>query len=274
MEKNIIEKLAQTRDFIFSKTRRRPEIGIILGSGLDRVSSNVASFVSFSFKVLPNMPQVPALKPRRELIIGSLFGRDVAVLNGRLHFYEGFSIQDTVYPVRLMKTLGVRTVIITAATGGMDKKFREGDLVFLKDQINLMGVNPLVGNHNDEFGSRFPDMTNIYDADITSLCASFAKKNRIRSYDGVYTALSGPSYETPAEIRAFKKLGGDVVGMSVVPEAIAAHQMGLRVIGISYISNMASGLSRGKLSHENVLKIGKTVSDRLLKVLKFMFGII
>ncbi|MFH1378657.1 MAG: purine-nucleoside phosphorylase, partial [bacterium] len=243
-----------------------PRVGIILGSGLGRVADDLQDTVSFSYKDLPHFPKTGVDGHSGKLVFGHLSGKLVVVMQGRPHYYEGFAMKDIVYPVRLMKMLGAKCLIVTAAVGAVNSKYHTGDIVFLKDHINFMGYNPLIGAHNERFGERFPDMGCAYDRDLLKFGISFAKRKKIHVHQGVYVAVSGPSYETPSEIRVFGKLGGDVVGMSVVPEVIAARQMSIRVVGICNVSNTAS--SHVDVTHKEVLAAGKKSTASMTKLIK------
>jgi len=267
MEQTIIEKLGETRSYIQQRTKVIPKVGIILGSGLGSVIEHSAEDAVFHFNELPHFPSTTVHGHNGELVIGDYAGKGVAIMQGRVHYYEGYSMQEVTYPIRLMKWLGVEYVIITAAVGGMNPKYKKGDVVLIKDHINLMGENPLRVVHHSWFGERFPDCTEIYQKELRKIGVAAAKKHKIRAYEGVYTALSGPSYETPAEIKAFRKLGGDVAGMSVVPEAVAANQMGIKVLGITYVANMSPGVGKSPLSHAEVVDTGKKTADKLGKII-------
>ncbi len=236
METNIILKLKETENYVRGRTAILPEVGIILGSGLGGLAESSVEDAVFNYNELPNFVSSTVAGHAGRLILGSLSNRPVAVMQGRFHYYEGYGMDEVIYPVRFLKTLGVKYLIITSACGALNPGFKLHDIVFLKDHINLMGANCLRGAHHPQFGERFPDMGQIYSPELRKK-ARAALKLKLRTKEGVYTAVSGPSYETSAEIRAYRKLGGDLVGMSVVPEAVAAKQMGMCVLGISYVSN-------------------------------------
>ncbi|MFQ3675352.1 MAG: purine-nucleoside phosphorylase, partial [Endomicrobiia bacterium] len=196
--------------------------------------------------------------------------KKVVIMQGRIHFYEGYKLQEVTMPIRIMKFLGIKSLILTSAVGGIKGRLplKPMDIVLIKDHINNMGDNPLVGTHFEQFGARFPDMSEIYSKDLRDIAKKVAKNLNIKIYEGVYIASRGPSYETPAEIQAFKKLGADLAGMSVVPEAIVARQSGIKVLGISYISNLAAGISKTVLTHEEVLDNAKKVAKKFNELLK------
>lgn len=267
MEPNVIQLLGETRSYIQQRTKVVPKVGIILGSGLGTVIESSEEDAVFHFNELPHFPQATVQGHNGQLIIGDYSGKGVAIMQGRVHFYEGYSMEQVTYPVRLLKWLGAEYLIITAATGGINPKYRKGDIVFLKDHINLMGENPLRGPHNSWYGERFPDCSEVYSKALRKLGLAAARKNRVTAREGVYAALSGPSYETPAEIRAFGKLGADVAGMSVVPEAIAGSQMGMKVLGIAYVANLAPSAGRKALSHKDVVETGRQTASKLGKII-------
>ena len=266
-EKNILEKIKESTKYIKKRTKLNPKIAIICGSGLSNIKD-----VMKQEKVIP-YSQIPYFKKSTveghigELIIGKIQSTDVILLNGRVHYYEGYSMQDIAYTIRVMKSLGIENLVVTCAVGAINKKYDLGDIVIIKDHINFMCDNPLIGKHYNEFGDRFPDMTKIYDKNLIKKILKFVKSNKMKVYEGVYFAVSGPSYETPAEINAYRKLGGDVVGMSLVPEAIVANQMNMKVTALTYVSNKASGLSKKILTHNEVLQAGKKAAVSIKKII-------
>jgi purine-nucleoside phosphorylase len=237
-----------------------PSIGLILGSGLGSLAESSPDDVVFSYDELPHFVSSTVPGHAGRLIFGELCGRDVVVMQGRFHYYEGYTMDEVTFPVRLMRRLGVEHCIITAAAGAMNPRYRPGDIVILKDFINCMGVNCLRGSAPGDGSERFADMTEAYGASLRKLALRAARKLKIRAYEGVYIAVPGPSYETPAEVRMFRKLGGDVVGMSVVPETMAARAAGMNVLGIAYAANRAAGLAGRPLSHAEVMQTGQKVS--------------
>ena len=267
MEQSIISKLAETRNYIRLRTQITPKIGIILGSGLGNVMESSKEDSVFHFNELPHFSPSTVHGHNGELILGDYLGKGIAIMQGRVHYYEGYPMEQVMYPVRLMRWLGIEYLIITAATGSLNPIYKKGDLIILKDQINLMNENPLRGTHYPEFGERFPDSSELYSKELRKIGAAAAKKIKISAREGVYLAVSGPSYETPAELKAFRKLGGDVVGMSVVPETIAASQMGIKVMGIAYISNLAVPGRKQPLMHSDVVETGKKTGQKLGKLI-------
>lgn len=232
-----------------------PEIGIVLGSGLGGLADRIEAPVYVDYKELPGFPVSTAPGHKGRFVFGRLAGRQVVCMQGRFHYYEGWPMADIVLPVRVMKALGIRALILTNACGGVNYDFNVGDLMILEDHINLLGTNPLIGPNADDFGPRFPDMSAVYTPALRQVADAAGAALGIPLRHGVYLAYTGPSYETPAEIRAFRTLGADAVGMSTVPEAIAASHCGLPVLGISLITNMAAGMGDKRLDGDHVIAI-------------------
>ena len=267
-EKNILQKIKESKRYIESKCKTSPKTAIICGSGLSNIKNIIEQQKVIPYSKIPYFKQSTVEGHTGELVLGKIKSADVALLNGRVHYYEGYTMQDISYPVRVMKALGAENIIITCAVGSINRNYNMGDIVVIKDHINFMCDNPLIGKHYSEFGDRFPDMTNIYDKNIIKQILKSAGKNKIKIHEGIYFAVSGPSYETPAEINAYGKLGGDVVGMSLVPESIVANQMNMKVAALTYVSNKASGLSKNSLTHKEVLLAGKKAAIAMEKILK------
>jgi len=241
-------------EFINSKTGAfKPEVGIILGSGLGELADEYCN-IAVPYSDIPGFIKSTVKGHKGRLVFAEINGKKVVMMQGRNHFYEGHSLQEITFPVKAMKKLGVKTIILTNAAGAVNENFRPGDLMLITDHINFMGANPLVGQNDDTLGERFPDMTEIYKKDLINLAEECAKDLGINIQKGVYFANSGPSYETPAEIKMARILGADAVGMSTVPEAIVANYCGMNVLGISCISNAASVSGGAKLSHEEVIE--------------------
>ncbi len=251
--------IRQTADF-------EPEIGLILGSGLGGLADELENRVVIDYADIPDFPKSTAPGHKGRMALGELSGKKLICMQGRFHYYEGWDMEDIALPVRTMKRLGIRSLIVTNAAGGVNPGFEAGDLMLIADHINLMGVNPLRGANDDTVGPRFPDMSHAYPESMRALARKAAQRIGIPLREGVYLACSGPSYETPAEIRAFRTLGADAVGMSTVPEVIAAVHCGLPVLGISLISNMAAGISPNPLSGEEVIEMGKRKAEQLKKL--------
>ena len=255
-----------------SSIRRRvpgfhPEIGLILGSGLARAVPTLERSRTILYKDIPGFARATVPGHEGRLILGRAGGKNVAVLQGRVHYYEGHDMAAIALPVRVLKSLGLRTLVVTAAVGALKPAIKPGHLTVVRDHINLMGANPLRAVHEKEFGAMFPDMTGAYDARLREIILSICRRRKIPAREGIYVAVGGPSYETPAEIVAFRKLGGDVVGMSVVPEVLPARQMGVTTAAVVWTSNMAAGLPGAVLDHAEVLALGEQVSGDLRAVL-------
>lgn len=264
----ILNQLNQTKTFLESKTKLRPQIAVILGSGLGAFADHVDVDIKIPFSEVPNFNAPSVEGHGGYLIVGKIGSKPVMILQGRIHFYEGHSIQDVVYPVRFLKWFGIEKLLLTNSAGGMGDGMSEGDLMIIEDQINLTGVNPLIGPNIKELGPRFNDMSECYSKELSGVIESIMKAQNISYRKGIYCGVSGPCYETPAEIKAFKMLGASAVGMSTVAECIAANHCGLKVAGISCITNLAAGISKNKLSHAEVTDTAKRVEQSFIKVVK------
>ncbi|MFC2400402.1 MAG: purine-nucleoside phosphorylase [Streptococcus sobrinus] len=252
----LIDKIKQTRDFLQGKGMVAPEFGLILGSGLGELAKEVENAIVLDYTEIPNWGRSTVVGHAGKLVYGDLAGRKVLALQGRFHFYEGNPLEVVTFPVRVMKALGCQGVLVTNAAGGIG--FGPGTLMAISDHINLTGQNPLIGANLDDFGPRFPDMSNAYSKDYRQTAHRVAEKLGIKLDEGVYIGVTGPSYETPAEIRAFKTMGADAVGMSTVPEVIVAAHSGLKVLGISAITNHAAGF-QDELNHEEVVAVTQRI---------------
>lgn len=259
MPQSVIEKLQETIAYIKSSAIAKPRVGIVLGSGLGSFVKSIEIEKSFSFGELPHFIPPTVEGHSGNLILGSVFGQSVAVLQGRNHYYEGHSMESVVFPTRVLALLGCEVIILTNSAGGFGETMQAGDFMIIEDHINLTGTNPLMGPNIKELGPRFPDMTEAYDRKLISMMESTFQRLNIRYHKGVYCGVSGPTYETPAEVRYLKLIGGKAVGMSTVPETIAANHLGVRVAAISCITNLAAGISSKKLSHEEVTETAKKV---------------
>ncbi|MDR3331030.1 MAG: purine-nucleoside phosphorylase [Synergistaceae bacterium] len=247
------EKTAEAMAAINRKNTLRPRFGIILGSGLGGVADAIEDPVVIPYEEIPYWPRTTAIGHAGRLIIGVLENVPVAVMQGRVHYYEGYAMDEVTFPVRILGELGVKTLFATNASGGINLSYAPGDLVAIYDHINYMGTNPLIGANEDKWGPRFPDMTYAYDREYIEKLCGVAREDGITLHKGVYIAFTGPSYETPAEIRMARVMGADVVGMSTVPEVIVANHMGMRVLAVSCVSNYAAGITASKLHHQEVL---------------------
>lgn len=251
----MMSKTDESLNYIRSVTDANPEIGLILGSGLGQLGDEIENMQAINYGDIPHFARSTAPGHKGRFVIGQLAGKQVICMQGRLHCYEGHSMEDIIYPVRIMKRLGVRSLILTNAAGGINLSFEPGDFMLVTDHINFMGTNPLIGPNDSNLGPRFCDMTYAYDAGLMDKARQAAAEAGCVLKEGVYLACTGPSFETPAEIRAFRTLGADAVGMSTVPEAIAASHCGIKVVAISCITNMAAGILPNPLSEQEVIDI-------------------
>lgn len=264
----MFEKLEKAASFIEGKYNGTPEIGLILGSGLGVLADEIENPVKIPYGIIPEFPVSTVEGHAGQLVLGELGGKKVVAMQGRFHFYEGYSMDKVTFPVRVMKMLGVEKLIVTNAAGGVNKSFEAGDLMLITDHINNTGTNPLIGPNDGRFGPRFPDMSEAYSRDMQAVAKNIAGKLNISLKEGVYVGNSGPAYETPAEVRLARVLGGDAVGMSTVPEVIVARHCGMKVLGISCITNMAAGILDQPLSHEEVIETTEKVKGSFLSFVK------
>jgi len=261
-------EIVEAKDYILSKTTATPEIGIILGSGLGGLADEIENSVVIPYEDIPFFSESAAVGHANELVIGQLEGKTVVAMKGRYHFYEGYSLDEVTFPVRVMKALGIDKLIITNACGAVNTEFNPGELMLITDHINLVGINPLIGKNNDDLGTRFPDASEIYNRELRNTALQVAQEHNITLREGVYGWWSGPVYETPAEIRMIRILGGDAIGMSTVPEAVVAAHSGLKVLGISCLTNMASGILDEPLSHEDVIAVAAKSRNTFVHLIK------
>jgi len=259
--------------YIRTKTNAEPKIGLILGSGLGDFCGTLENTVSISFKEIPDFPVSTVEGHAGAFVFGTYQGKQVVALRGRIHYYEGYTQQEITMPVRIMRKLGVETLILTNAAGGINLDFAAGTLMLITDHINYSGANPLIGPNLDEFGVRFPDMSNVYTKSLRDSLKEYASKEKISLKEGVYCMYSGPNYETPAEIRFFRTMGADAVGMSTVPEALVAAHSGMQVLGISCITNMAAGVLNQKLDHKEVVETANRVKKDFTKIVAYAIQI-
>ncbi len=253
---------------ISSKTNLHPQIALVLGSGLGAFADEFESAVKVPYVEIPHYPRSTAIGHAGQLVLGKVGEIPVAAMQGRVHLYEGYSAKDVAFPIRVFARMGIKAVILTNAAGGIKHEFVQGQLVVIKDHINLQGVSPLTGRNDERFGPRFPDMTIAYDRRFREMTIGEGNRNHIGLYEGVYAALPGPSYETPSEIRYLRTIGADLVGMSTVPEVIAARHSGIRVLGISCVTNAAAGILDQPLDHKDVLETGERVRGQFIALLK------
>jgi purine-nucleoside phosphorylase len=254
--------------FILAKTKLRPRIGLVLGSGLGAFANELAGAARIDYAKIPHFPRSTAIGHAGRLVIGRVGAVPVAAMQGRVHFYEGYTMAEVIFPMRVMARMGIRAVILTNAAGGINTGFKQGCLVALRDHINLQGTNPLIGPNEDQFGMRFPDMTQVYWTPYRVAALKEGRRLGIEMSEGTYAALTGPSYETPAEIRYLRAIGADLVGMSTVPEVIAAAHLGIRVLGISCVTNMAAGILDQPITAEEVLETGERVKANFVALLR------
>jgi purine-nucleoside phosphorylase len=254
--------------FLRSQTSLRPKIGLVLGSGLGGFADELAEATRIPYSQIPSFPRSTAIGHAGQMVIGKAAGIPVAAMQGRVHLYEGYSASEVAFPTRVLGRMGIRALILTNAAGGINSEYKQGALVVLSDHINLQGQNPLVGPNDERFGPRFPDMTQAYYKPYRALTLEAARKLGKTVYEGVYAALLGPSYETPAEICYLRSIGADLVGMSTVSEVIVARQMGIKILAISCVTNMAAGIPDKPLNHEEVLETGRRVQGDFVALLK------
>lgn len=262
------DQVAAAADFIRGHSKAVPAIAVVLGSGLGDFASRLGNAVSFSYQQLPHWPASTVVGHEGRLVIGDVNGRRVAALSGRAHFYEGHDLRTVTFATRVLGALGVKTLILTNAAGGVNTRFSPGSLMVIDDHINLMGSNPLIGPNDERFGPRFPDMTEVYSKPLRRAADEAARTIGLTLEHGVYVVWHGPSYETPAEIRYLRMIGADAVGMSTVPEAIVARHMGIDVLGISCITNFAAGVLPQPLNHEDVLATAQRVRGQFTALLE------
>ncbi|MEC2075766.1 purine-nucleoside phosphorylase [Metabacillus fastidiosus] len=260
--------IQETVSYLLSKYKITPKIGLILGSGLGVLADEIEDAVKVPYDQIPNFPVSTVEGHAGQLVFGKLMGADVVAMQGRFHFYEGYSMEKVTFPVRVMKELGVEILIVTNAAGGINESFEPGDLMIITDHINNMGTNPLIGPNDAKLGVRFPDLSEAYNKELRKIAKEASTELNINIQEGVYVANTGPTYETPAEIRALRILGGDAVGMSSVPEVIVARHSNIKVLGISCISNMAAGILDQPLSHDEVIETTEKVRENFLNLVK------
>ena len=263
---NYMDKINESINYINERSKIIPTIGLILGSGLGCLGEKIENPTIIEYKNIPNFPVSTVEGHKGQLIIGQLGGKDVIAMQGRFHYYEGYPLNEVVFPVRVMIGLGIESLIVTNAAGGVDKSFKPGDLMIINDHINFTGQNPLIGKNLEELGPRFVDMTLGYDKDLMVLAKNIGEKLNIPLQEGTYMWFTGPTYETPGEVRLARTLGASAVGMSTVPEVIVAAHQGIKVLGISCITNMAAGILDKPLKHEEVIETSLMVKDKFEKL--------
>ncbi|HCC07566.1 MAG TPA: purine-nucleoside phosphorylase [Clostridiales bacterium] len=262
IEKDLITKIEEAKKYIEDRIKVKPEVGIVLGSGLGDLAEEVDDAVMIQYSDIPHFKTSTVIGHEGVLILGTFMNKNVVMMKGRVHFYEGYSMQEITFPTRVMKALGVSNIIVTNAAGAVNKEFFPGELMIINDHINMVGINPLIGKNFDELGTRFPDMTSQYNKELISIANDIAFNLKLKIKEGIYAYMSGPNYETKAEINMLRILGADAVGMSTVPEVIVAKHAGMDVLGISCITNMASGILGTPLNHEEVIEVSNIVKDK------------
>jgi purine-nucleoside phosphorylase len=266
------DQVSEAAEAIRKRVKEIPAIGVVLGSGLGDFANSITDTVTIGYGDLPHWPASNVIGHQGKLVVGTSRGKTIAALAGRVHLYEGHDVRTVVFAVRALGLLGVKTLILTNAAGGVNTSFSQGALMAIDDHINLTGANPLAGPNEDRFGPRFPDMTEVYSARLREIADRAAKAINLPLAHGIYVALLGPSYETPAEIRYLRAIGADAVGMSTVPEALAARHMGLAVLGISCITNMAAGVLPQPLDHAEVMETARRIRGQFIALLEGVIG--
>ncbi len=264
-EKHVLERIEEAASYIASRSSIRPEIGLILGSGLGVLADSLEEAVTVNYSDIPHFPVSTVEGHAGELLLGKIGGRPVLLMKGRFHMYEGYQGETVTFPIRVMKKLGITGLLVTNAAGGVNTSYEPGDLMLISDHLNMTGTNPLIGPNHKELGVRFPDMSEGYSKRLRAIAKDIAASQGLKLQEGVYAGLLGPSYETPAEIRMLRVLGADAVGMSTVSEVVIARHSGIEVLGISCISNMAAGILDQPLSHEEVMETTDRVKQQFLK---------
>lgn len=254
LQQDVFNNAKKAASYLENKGIENVEVGLILGSGLGELADEIENPIVIPYTEIPSFPVSTVAGHAGQLVYGTLGGKRVLALQGRFHYYEGYSMNEVTFPVRVMRFLGTESIIVTNAAGGVNKEFSPGDLMLITDHINSFGTNPLIGPNDEQFGVRFPDLTQAYDLDYQNIAKEVANELELSLKEGVYYGVTGPTYETPAEVRMIQKVGGDAVGMSTVPEVIVARHAGMRVVGISCISNLAAGMGE-TLNHEDVIEV-------------------
>ncbi|WP_343213131.1 purine-nucleoside phosphorylase [Fusibacter paucivorans] len=273
MMETMAVNLIEAKEFVAQYIDEAPTVGLILGSGLGDLAEEIESPVFIPYNLIPYFPISTVEGHMGRFVYGDFMGKKVIAMQGRFHFYEGYSMRDITFPIRVMKAIGVKHIILTNAAGGVNRKFKPGDLMLITDQINISGHSPLIGRNDPTLGPRFPDCSNLYDHDFNDRVIGLAKALQLELQQGVYFYSTGPQYETPAEIKMAALLGADAVGMSTVPEAIVAAHAGMKVTGISCITNMAAGIQKTALNHHEVVETANRVKTNFSKLVKKMIEI-
>ena len=270
----LVEKIMSATSYVQARISFQPEVGMILGSGLGDYADSLENAVRIEYKDIPNFPVPTVPGHSGAMVFGNKYGKNVVILQGRIHFYEGLSMQEITLPVRVLAALGVKTLVLTNACGGVNLSYKPGDLMLIADHINYSGSNPLIGPNLDAFGPRFPDISDLYTATLRRAIREKAEEAGIFLQEGVYAMYSGPNYETPAEIRMFRTLGADTIGMSTVPEALVAGHCGMQVVGVSCVTNMAAGVLPVKLSHAEVIETADRVHAVFARLIDLILTVV
>ncbi|WP_123041229.1 purine-nucleoside phosphorylase [Cohnella candidum] len=268
----LLERLQETKNYLASRTDITPRFGLILGSGLGEMADQLENATAVDYGDIPHFPVSTVEGHAGKLVFGRLEGQPVVAMQGRFHYYEGYSMQEVTYPVRVMKELGVECLIVTNACGGMNPSFQAGDLMIIRDHLNMTGANPLIGPNEPTLGPRFPDMSRAYTPELAEFAKSTAASLGIDVKEGVYAGISGPNYMAAAELKMLRLLGGDAVGMSTVPEVIVASHAGLKVIGISCVTDMAIADELEPLTHEQVIEVANRTKPRFISLVRALVG--
>jgi purine-nucleoside phosphorylase len=264
----LYERAEHAARFIHARAGVDVRVALVLGSGLGAFADDLEDAQAIPYSEIPGFARPTVEGHAGRLVVGRVEGATVAAMQGRFHFYEGYTLEEVTFPIRVLGLLGAKSLVLTNAAGGLNNSYEQGALILISDHLNLMGTNPLLGKNDERFGPRFPDMTEVYDREYQETAIAEAREMGLELRRGIYAALTGPSYETPAEIRMMRLLGADAVGMSTVPEAIVARQMGLRVLGLSCITNMAAGVLDKPINHEEVIETGERVRETFAELLR------
>ena len=264
----VYERVEHAARSIRARINEEPRVALVLGSGLGAFADDLEDAVAIPYEEIPGFARPTVEGHAGRMVVGKIGGVTVAVMQGRFHYYEGYAFEEVTFPIRTLSLLGAKSLVLTNAAGGINVAFDQGALMVISDHLNLMGASPLRGAHDKRFGQRFPDMSEVYARDYQEIAVEEAHAMGLELRRGIYAALSGPSYETPAEIRMLRILGADAVGMSTVPEAIAAQQMGVKILGISCITNMAAGVIGEPINHQEVIETGERVRDTFKELLR------
>jgi purine-nucleoside phosphorylase len=270
--KDLLAKLEETKKYLSDNIKEAPEIGLILGSGLGTMAEEIENAVVIDYKDIPNFPISTVEGHAGQLVIGKLMDKQVIAMKGRFHYYEGYSMGEVTFPVRVMKAMGVELLLVTNACGALNPNLYPGALVVINDHINMTGNNPLIGPNYSELGPRFPDMSDAYDKDLIQLVHRVGDKIGVETHEGVYVSISGPAYSSKAESKMFRLIGADTIGMSTVPEVIVAKHSGLKVIGISCVTDMAIFEGSETISHEQVMEIADKTRPKFISLVKSIIG--